>query len=171
MEDGKYGDQKYLDYFQGKFNKLCLISHIGAGVAPWNISNFEINLSGNEILIALKSSADKQYPLIFYHYQGLKFVDEGNYINAEPAFLKIPYLGLQYIYDPYINQLILIKNQIEGNTSVFKKIIYQRKLIDSVRMFFRINLKSFKLIREIYYLLKKSRYNKPENIGGSLNKN
>jgi len=171
MDDGKYGDQKYLDYFEGKFNNVCLIAHIGAGVAPWNISNFEISLSGNEILIALKSSPRKQYPLIFYHYQGLKFVDAVNYIKAEPAVLKIPYSALKYMYDPYINQLILIKNQIEGNASVLNKIVYQRKFIASVRMFFRIKLKSFKLVREIYYLFKKSRFNKPENIGGVLDEN
>ena len=170
MEDGKYGDQKYLDYFEGKFNKVCLISHIGAGVAPWNISNFEINLSGKEILIAQKSSADKQYPLIFYHYQGLKFVDKGNYINAEPAVLKIPNSALKYIYEPYIYELISVKNLIEGESTVSKKIIFQRKLIQSIRMFFRINLKSFKVIRSMYYLVKKSRHNQPKQIGANINK-
>ena len=168
IEDGKYGDQKYLDYFQEKFNNVCSISHIGAGVAPWNISEYHIESIGNTIMIEMKRKPGKKYPLIFYHYQGLKFNDTRNDVIANPAFLKIPKLGLEYIYEPYIHQLIFIKNLIDGHPVGYKKIIFQRKLIDAISIFIRINLKRYRLIRAIYYLSKKSRYNRPKNIGSTI---
>ena len=169
MEDGKYGDQKYLDYFQEKFKNVCDVSHIGAGVAPWNISSYNIQSIGNSIMVELKKKPGKKYPLIFFHYQGLKFDDKGNDIISEPAVLKIPHLALKYIYEPYIHELIFIKSLIEGSRAVYKKIIFKRKLINSIRMFFRINLKRYKLIRGIYYLLKKNRYNQPKKMGAHIN--
>jgi hypothetical protein len=168
MEDGKYGDQKYLDYFQDKFKNVCVISHIGAGVAPWNVSDFYFESSGNAIMIQLKRNPGMKHKLIFYHFQGLRFYDNGNAIVSEPAVLKIPHLALKFIYEPYINQLVFIKNQIEGILSEQKEIIFQQKLINSVRMFFRINLKRFRFIRTMYYLLKKSRYNQPKKIGAVI---
>lgn len=168
MEDGKYGDQKYLDYFQEKFKKVCVIFHIGAGAAPWNISQYRIESSKNSVLIESKRKPGGKYALIFYHYQGLKFNDKGNDIISEPAVLKIPNLALKYIYEPYIRELILIKSLIEGNPVISKKIIFQRKLFNSIRMFFRINLKSYRPVRAVYYLLKKSRHNQPKEIGADL---
>ena len=169
MEDEKYGDQKYLDYFEGKFNNVWVIKHIGAGVAPWNISKYNIESIENNVMIGLKRKPGNKFPLIFYHYQALKFDDTGNNVIAKAAFLKIPYVGLKYIYEPYINKLILIKNLIEGKTVVHKKIIFQRNLIDSIGIFIRVKLRGFKLIRKVYYLFKKSKYDKPKSIGTNIN--
>lgn len=169
MEDGKYGDQKYLDYFEEKFEKVCVISHIGVGVAPWNILKYTIEPVENAISIHLKKEMDKKYQLIFYHYQGLKFLEEGNEVITEPSILRIPNLCLELIYIPYINQLISIKNQIEGNSEVNKKIIFKRNIINSIGVSFRSKLKSIKLFQVIHYFFKKSRYNQPKNIGGQIN--
>ena len=168
MEDDKYGDQKYLDYFKEKFNNVCEISHIGAGVAPWNISKYAIESIENIIMICQKKKMIEKYPLIFYHFQGLKFNDNKDVVIAEPSFLKIPESGLKYIYEPYINQLIAIKRSIDGNYMINKKIIFQRKLVKSIGIFLRTNLKGYKLVRVIHYLLKKSRYNQPKKIGALI---
>ena len=169
MEDSKYGDQKYLDYFEGNFNKVYVISNVGAGVAPWNISKYHIESIENSIIIESKGETNKKNQLIFYHYQGLKFHEKGNDIISEPSLLKISDAGLKYIYEPYINQLIAIKNKIEGNTVIHKKVVFKRKLINSIGIFFRVKLKSINLIRVLHYFFKQSRYNQPKNIGGQIN--
>jgi hypothetical protein len=168
MEDGKYGDQKYLDYFQQKFNNVHDISNIGAGVAPWNISDYNIELNGNDVLVELKEKPGKKSNLIFYHYQALKFDDSGSEVIAKPAFLKIQQDALKYIYEPYIGNLISIKNTIEGNKQNPKKIIFQRKLMDAIGIYIRVKLRGFGQVRKIYYRLKKSKFNRPDNIGSSI---
>lgn len=168
MEDGKYGDQKYLDYFQEKFKNVHDISHIGAGVAPWNISKYTIESIGNNLMIELKGKPGNPFPLIFYHFQGLKFEEQENKILSEPSVLKIQDIALKYIYTPYINQLLLIKVKIGGNFTGLKEIIFQRKLTDSIRMFFRINLKRFSFVRVLYLLFKRSRHNRLKGIGSNV---
>jgi hypothetical protein len=168
MENGKYGDQKYLDYFQGKFKNVCVISHYGAGVAPWNISNYNIEPVDNIISIKPKAEADKMFPLIFYHYQGLNFHEKGNDIISFASVLKIPIIALQHIYEPYIYRLLDIKNQIDGKNEIHKKIIFKRNVLKSLNTIFRIKLRRFGLIRSLYYFLKPSRYNQPKMIGAIL---
>ena len=65
FEDGKYGDQKYLDQFPVKFNNLCVITNYGAGIAPWNMHKYWYNNNS----ICYKGL---WYPCIFVHMHGLK---------------------------------------------------------------------------------------------------
>jgi hypothetical protein len=169
MEDGKYGDQKYLDYFQDKFDNVHEITHIGAGVAPWNIYRYKIKKPvGKQIMIALKTDHAKEYSLIFYHYQGLKFKEKGSNIIAEASFLKIPAWGLKHIYEPYVNQLTNIKNKIKGTPDCIKNIIFRRKLKKAVGIFFKLQLKRFLIVQKFYYYLQRKRYSRPDKIGGTL---
>ena len=168
MEDGKLGDQKYLDYFQEKFNNVCEIRHPGAGVAPWNISKFSLNSVNGQLLIALKEKTSKNHPLIFYHFQGLKFRDLDTKIIAEASCLKISEKGLKLIYEPYISQLIAIRNQIKEIPNPTRPVIFRRKLNTCINTFFRIHLKRFIFVRKLYYLFQKERQNRPKKMGGTL---
>ena len=48
FENDKYGDQKYLDQFEEKFNGVLIIEHTCFGMAPWN-SHIQV-LPENQIL-------------------------------------------------------------------------------------------------------------------------
>jgi hypothetical protein len=168
MEDGKYGDQKYLDYFEEKFEKVHIILDRGAGLAPWNISDYSTEFSDKITLISLKNDTGEKNPLIFYHYQGLKFQEKKDKVICKPSLLKIPVSALKFIYEPYINQLITIKNQLDGIYPEVKQVLFIRSLSESVGIFLRNKIRGIKLIRFIHYTLKQSRYNQPKNIGGVL---
>lgn len=62
LEDGKMGDQKYLDEWPDHYSGCHIIMHAGAGIAPWNYAQYRFG----------KNDADnvtvEGMPLIFYHF-------------------------------------------------------------------------------------------------------
>jgi hypothetical protein len=163
FKDGKYGDQKYLDYFQEKFSGVKIISHLGAGLSYWNISNYFIKSFNNKITLKLRNDLNVEYPLIFYHYQGLKFEMNNFKVISQAAPLHIPGIALIYIYKPYISLLISIDNEILSPKDYFNEIVFKRGfqvfIIQNVKVF----IKKFSNIASLYSLLK-PRYNRPKKI-------
>ena len=64
VEDGKYGDQKYLDYFADKFNRVCEIEIRGVGVAYWNMND-------NSYKDGYTYYKGQKWPTVFFHYSGI----------------------------------------------------------------------------------------------------
>jgi hypothetical protein len=165
LEDDKYGDQKYLDYFMEKFNGVYEITHHGAGLAPWNIANFHLDIEENNINIVPRNNPSDKLPLIFYHYQGLKFKSNGKDVIVEAAMEKIPKIVLDKIYTPYIRRLLVNKNRLSGAKDLPVNIIYIRKLKTVIVFNIKIFLSKFNRITKFYYAKKKKRYHRPEGIG------
>ncbi len=63
LEDGKMGDQKYLDTWPIDYKSCHIVEHLGAGVAPWNYSQYLF--SRHPVLSTITVD---DYPLIFYHF-------------------------------------------------------------------------------------------------------
>ncbi len=64
VEDGKMGDQKYLDDWPERFRGVHVLEHPGGGLAPWNASRYRLERSGDSVLVDGR-------PLVFYHYHSL----------------------------------------------------------------------------------------------------
>jgi hypothetical protein len=64
-EDGKYGDQKYLDSFPARFESVRILDAAGVGAAPWNTGKRPIGTDAHGLTAAGR-------PLIFHHYQSLQ---------------------------------------------------------------------------------------------------
>lgn len=91
-EDGKFGDQKYLDDWTTRFKTVHVLNHLGGGVAPWNIQQYSIVKSGERFQLTTRH--EKQtYAIIFFHFHWVKFlaidkVDLGYYdLNADALLL------------------------------------------------------------------------------------
>ncbi|WP_226992744.1 hypothetical protein [Leptospira biflexa] len=74
FEDGKFGDQKYLDHWVTEFNRVHVLEHLGGGVAPWNVQQYEFVSDNHEIILKEKRS-NKQFSVIFYHFHDVKIVE------------------------------------------------------------------------------------------------
>lgn len=92
FEDGKFGDQKYLDDWTTRFDGVHVLKHLGGGVAPWNVQQYMIgeNPTVNDI------------PVIFYHFHGLRWVSEHTF---DLSLYRLPDEAVQYIYFPYLDAL------------------------------------------------------------------
>jgi hypothetical protein len=73
LEDGKMGDQKYLDEWPNRYSSCHILMHPGAGIAPWNYAQyrFGFNQSGN---ITVNDA-----PLIFYHFHQFQLLNNGKF--------------------------------------------------------------------------------------------
>jgi len=96
-EDGKFGDQKYLDDWTTRFEGVHVLQHVGGGVAPWNVQQYDLT--------------NPDFKLIFYHFHNFKFlknaaVELGNYRLSKNDLLKI--------YQPYIQHLEEIGQRIKN---------------------------------------------------------
>ena len=65
LEDGKLGDQKYLDDWPERFQGVHVLQHKGGGLAPWNASQYRLRDRGGRIFV------DEQ-PLVFFHYHRVR---------------------------------------------------------------------------------------------------
>lgn len=72
-EDGLLGDQKYLDRWQQKYLGIHVSTHLGAGVAPWNLHMYtDIDKRSDGIWMKFRNNS---FQVIFYHYEGMQDLD------------------------------------------------------------------------------------------------
>lgn len=97
-EDGKFGDQKYLDDWPRRFKGVHVLSHTGGGLAPWNIQQYRFEIDGTSIKGTVLATGMEFQPM-FYHFHYVRFhsngrVDLGDYELSErvKSIFYVPYL-------------------------------------------------------------------------------
>lgn len=167
LEQERYGDQKYLDKFPQQFEKVKIINHIGSGIAPWNISNFCFKKNHDTLLITSKNYLFNFQPLIFYHFQGLKYKIGERGVIAYASPIKIDDFIQENIYKPYITILINIACKF-NNQQNKNNIIFKRGLLTSIFFSLRLLIKKSSFFVRIYSIINLKPYNKPKGIGGNI---
>lgn len=100
LEDGKYGDQAYLNDWHEKYG-AHVIRHVGANLAPWN--QLQYNYRDLKILHSWNGVDAEISPVLFYHFHGLGRND----YEISPHVAK-------YIYEPYLKELEWIRSGMIG---------------------------------------------------------
>lgn len=95
LEDGKLGDQMYLDKWQEKYKRVYDIPDKGINLGSWNISRYKITKNNKGEFFVDND------PLICYHFHGLKFF-LGKNKKIKPFPINV---YNQQIYNIYINHL------------------------------------------------------------------
>jgi hypothetical protein len=97
LEDGKLGDQKYLDDWPERFAGVHVLEHKGGGLAPWNATQYDVRRSGDRVLV-------DEDPLIFFHYHRVGVREKGRHEWRPPGFAVTPAVR-RLVYGPYMAAL------------------------------------------------------------------
>ena len=108
VDGDRFADQGYLDSFAGRSARVAVIENPGANLAPWNIGNYRIDLRAGKVTI------DATYPLIFFHFQGVKRGLRWFVFNSHRVF-RAPFSAAirKGIYAPYVNELLAIEREVD----------------------------------------------------------
>ena len=111
MAPGEMGDQKYLNDWAEKYEKVHVLTHQGGGVAPWNIFRFR-HVQGKEGFFLDKKTGE-EIELIFYHFHHLEYIDEKTVnINVFKKELGIDEILVSNIYKPYLMKMDIVKKML-----------------------------------------------------------
>lgn len=127
MENGKFGDQKYLDGWTERFHDVVVLQHKGANLAPWNIDNYVLRKSDGRI------SVDDD-ELIFFHYHGTSQTGPANI--ELPKGYNVTKQYIDFIYRPYTHSLHHALQEIKGCYPDFCYGIAKAGIFQRARMLF-----------------------------------
>lgn len=123
LEDGKFGDQKYLDDWTQRFEGVHVLEHLGGGVAPWNVHQYEIFVENDKMKLK-ETVTQKAFDVVFFHFHCIKISNSGHVDAERYNFYKIGRKKQGLIHKPYIQELIRTSkklNKINKNILIVKK--------------------------------------------------
>lgn len=124
VEDGKFGDQKYLDDWTTRFNSVYELQNLGGGVAPWNVNQYFLIKNGDQIT-GKEIASNQELQLVFYHFHSLKFIDN-NLVQLADKKYKLSDQTKELIYKPYLQSIKFLVGSI--NKKFGKNFINQKEL-------------------------------------------
>ena len=96
-DSDRYGDQKYLNDWPQRFERVRVIEHEGAGLAPWNWQNYSVKQRDGQ----LYSNGAR---LIFFHFHSFRILNSWLYDSVFTGHLygEIPSSMRRLLFDPYL---------------------------------------------------------------------
>ena len=157
MEDDKFGDQKYLDDWTTRFKGVHILQNPGGGVAPWNVQKYSFAEVNREIFLSEEKNSNS-YPLVFFHFHGLKFFSD-QMVSCTAPLYEISLKIKELFYFPYISKLLAIEEGLKlngihfnpnggkaaapGKLNVFFYFMKERLWLISKKRISPLNLKKF----------------------------
>lgn len=125
-----YGDQKYLEEWEYKYEGIYEYQNLGAGVAPWNICKYRPCLLGEKVCL---TSGKEKCELLFYHFQSLAVLEEAIYIGVYNELGVKSRRLIDFLYYDYAYKLINIRKQLELSGIVLPKQVMRRGEREAVK--------------------------------------
>ena len=107
-EKDRMGDQKYLEKFPEKFTGVHELQYLGGGVAPWNLYQYNLEMSGDS-KIKLKTRGNQSFDLIFFHFQNIRYLRD-DLVNINSCTHKKELK--ETIYVPYLREVEQIRKEL-----------------------------------------------------------
>ena len=139
-DNGRLGDQLYLDDWPNRFAGVHVLENLGAGLAPWNVSQYALTKKNNAVQV-------NGTPLVFYHFHAL---DSYTNLTFQPHKLlyNITRRTRRLIYRPYLKELKAIIIEIKKKQPQFSAGLKPKpSLLDRAR---------YRLNRDVHLPLKRA---------------
>lgn len=98
IENGKFGDQKYLMEFRKRFDGVYRERMVGANAAMWNITGHNVREYGGKVQV-------KDKDLIFYHFSAMLICGEREYGMWRWYYPEVDEKAKKLIYLPYAKDI------------------------------------------------------------------
>ena len=105
-----WGDQKYLDDWEN-LDFVVETENMGAGVAPWNISQYKLD-SSNDNKIQLRTVSGRT-DLIFYHFENIQYIDDHTINNNIECYRGIDQKLIMQLYPNYLSKIAIVKKYLK----------------------------------------------------------
>lgn len=158
LDNGRLGDQKYLDDWMTRFDCVHELQHLGGGVAPWNFQQYNFFVKDNKAFGRVKK--DGSWPLVFYHFHGFYLISPTKYLSA-PSY-DLSKNAQVIICEPYFkslqNSINFVNNFDVGFNFGYKLIPIKARLISWLLRFgfARLIIKIIRKVSENTILWKES---------------
>lgn len=119
-EDGKFGDQRYVDRFPQRYQSLCVIKNLGAGIGPWNMNRYQFT----EHTLKFGNREDE---FVFFHMHGIKSEFDGDTLLLRCVDCILNNDTQRLFFEPYTELLLEVYNKYLGKKLVNYKIIWKSK--------------------------------------------
>jgi len=154
FEDGKFGDQKYLDDWSTRFRGIHELRHLGGGVAPWNVQQYDFSVTAGRLRGRVRGQADS-WPVVFYHFHSFCLLSPRAYFPVRGYDLAPEPQAL--IYEPYFRALQDCVRSVGEFAPAFnfgyKTVSLKEKLASRLSRFgsMKLLIRFYKLIRDKIY--------------------
>jgi len=115
-EDGKFGDQKYLDDWTTRFKGVHVLQHLGGGMAAWNVESYQIQSREKNKIKFTDKITNNPFELVFYHFHHVRFFKKD---ISDFGWRRIDRKIIDYMYAPYVAELFKIEEQIKKSYPEF----------------------------------------------------
>ena len=148
-EPERMGDQKYIEKFPQLFRGVHELQHLGGGVAPWNLRQYRYVKTENNNIIFREISTGKEFPVVFYHFQNLRYLTQNRVNVSSETHSKATKDAL---YITYLKEIEQCRKELKKYGVLFsvKKVYSSNKIIS----FLQGNILRFKVksLSDIYDL-------------------
>jgi hypothetical protein len=107
LEDGKMGDQKYLDEWPERYPSCHIIGHGGVGIAPWNFSQFLFERQDDGTILV------SGQPLIFYHFHQFQILENQQFDRLSDVY-RVGGHEPNLVYEIYESALVKALSKIHS---------------------------------------------------------
>lgn len=119
LEDGKLGDQMYLDEWPKLYKRSLVISkNIGVDAAPWNISQYKITKKDNFVYL-------DGTKLLCYHFHQFQILGVNSFSRVLGYTLSREVI--KYIYEPYEKEIRKQYKIVKNFDNSFEITTYKNK--------------------------------------------
>ncbi len=148
LDNGRLGDQKYLDDWTTRFNGVHELQYLGGGVAPWNVQQYDFFIKEGKILGRTKENGRK-WLLVFYHFHSFRLTPPCDYFST-PGY-NLSSNVIEIIYDTYFKALQdnieFVKKHFSEFNYGYKSVTIKEKIVSWAASFGFIRLIS-KIVRK-----------------------